>query len=108
MNMHIHSTRTLFGWMVGIIALLAPIALVASSGLSAERTGLVPVTGRVDLDGHPVGDMLICFDSDGDHIAQDWLGADGSFRLYTHGRGDGAVPGKYHVHLFPKYPSLLS
>jgi hypothetical protein len=59
---------------------------------------VAPVTGRVNLDGHPLGHVIICFDSD-DHRAQGWLGADGTFRLVS-GWGDGVPPGKYRVHLF--------
>jgi hypothetical protein len=108
MNMHIHSARTLFGWMLGISAVLT-LALSLALGLSTPRAGLASVTGRVNLDGQPVGGVLICFDSD-DHAAHDSVGADGSFQLATFGRGKGVVPGKYRVHLFaaPGGPQLPS
>src|SRR5262249_6839354 len=102
MRLHIHSARTLFGWMLGISALLTPIALAAPLGLSTLPAGLVPVTGQVHLNGHPVGDVMVCFDADGEHAAHDWAQTDGSFRLWSFGRGRGVAPGKYRVHLFSK------
>jgi hypothetical protein len=94
--------------MLGITVVLTPIALVAPIGLSTARAGLVPVTGQVNLDGHPVGDVMICFDSGGEHSAHDWARTDGSFRLFSFGLGKGVAPGKYGVHLFskPGGPSL--
>jgi hypothetical protein len=66
---------------------------------------VAPVTGRVNLDGHPLGRVIICFDSD-DHRAQGWLGADGTFRLASCW-GDGVPPGTYRVHIIPN-PGDLS
>jgi hypothetical protein len=100
-QMHLHSARTMFGWILGMTAILAPIALATPFGLPAPRGGLVTVTGRVSLNGQPVNTLVICFDSGDDHTAEGWLKADGSFHLHTRGRGDGTVPGTYRVHLFP-------
>ena len=97
--MHIHSARSWFGWMLGLGAIMTPLALAEPLVLPIAPAGLVPVTGRVNLHGHPLGDMMICFDSD-NHTAQGWLGVDGSFHLHSHGRGAGVAPGRYRVHLF--------
>ncbi len=98
--MHIHSARLWFGWVLGLGAVLTPLALADPLGPAMGPAGLAPVTGRVNLEGHPLGHVMICFDS-GDHAAQGWLGADGSFSLHSHGRGEGVAPGKYRVHIFP-------
>jgi hypothetical protein len=110
MKMHIHSARKMFGWILGVSAVLTPLVLAVPFGLTTSRAALASVSGRVSLDGHPAGDMQICFDSGGDHIAQDWVRADGSFHLYSRGRGNGAIPGRYRVHLLPKVaaPSIPS
>jgi hypothetical protein len=96
--------------MLGLSAVLTPLALAAPIGLSTRPGGLAPVTGQVNLNGHPLSDVLICFDGEGDHSACASAGADGSFRLFTRGHGRGLAPGTYRVHLFsaPGGPSLPS
>jgi hypothetical protein len=110
MNLHIHSARSLFGWALVMAVVLPTIALSSAFAFSAPRAGLASVTGRVNRDGHPLGDVLICFDSAGSHSAPAWVRPDGSFRLYTFGRGVGAAQGKYRVHFAtkPNGPSLPS
>jgi hypothetical protein len=108
--MHIHSARKYFGWMLGVSAVLTPLALAAPIGLSTGPAGLAPVTGQVQLNGQPISDVLICFDAEGDHSACASADVDGSFRIYTRGRGRGLAPGTYRVHLFsaPGGPSVPS
>jgi len=99
MSIHLHSQRTWFGRMLALGAVLVPLALAEPLGIGMAPAQVAPVTGRVNLDGHPLGDVIICFDSD-DHRAQGWLGADGTFRLAS-GWGDGVPPGTYRVHMVP-------
>jgi hypothetical protein len=82
--------------MLALGVVLVPLALAEALGMAPAR--VAPVTGRVNLDGHPIGYVFICFDSD-DHRAYGWSGADGTFRLLS-AWGDGVPPGKYRVHLF--------
>ena len=105
MRMHLHSARTWFGRMLALGAVLVPLALAELLGIGLAPAEVAPVTGRVNLDGHPLGQVFICFDSD-DHRAQGWLGADGTFRLVS-GWGDGVPPGRYRVHIVPN-PGDLS
>jgi hypothetical protein len=95
--MHIHTERIWFGRMLALGAVLVPLALAESLGMGMAPAQVAPVTGRVNLDGHPLGHVLICFDSD-DHRAYGLSEADGTFRLVPFW-GDGVPPGKYRVHL---------
>jgi hypothetical protein len=97
--MHIHSARRIFGWVLGVTTILTPVALAVPMALSPSRAPIAPVTGQVNLDGHPVGNLLICFDSGDEHFAEGWVETDGSFHLHSRGRGRGIIPGTYHVHL---------
>jgi hypothetical protein len=89
-------------------ALLSLLAFTSRLGFSASQAGLASVSGRVNLDHHPVGRVMICFDSGGAHHAEAISRSDGSFQLHSFGRGDGAAPGKYRVHLasIPYGPSI--
>jgi hypothetical protein len=106
--MHIHTLRTVAGWILGLGAVLTSIALAAPIGASTPRAGLVPVTGQVTLNGQPAGDVMMCFDAADRHSAYACSRADGSFELFSPGWGMGAVPNRYRVHLFslPSGPAL--
>jgi hypothetical protein len=93
--MHLHTERIWFGRMLALGAVLVPLALAESLGMAPAQ--VAPVTGRVNLDGHPIHQVFICFDSE-DHRAYGWSEADGTFRLVS-AWGDGVPPGKYRVHL---------
>jgi hypothetical protein len=101
MSIHLHHTRQCAAWILTAFA-LSPFALCFASSQSAG-VSLSPVTGRVTIAGKPGGDLTICLDSDGDHVAFGALGADGTFHLsnmrWIEG---GATPGQYHAHLYSR------
>jgi hypothetical protein len=99
MNVHLHHSRNLMGWILGIAA-FSPFALVFES--SNSQYTLSDVTGRVTYSGHPLHDVILCLDTEGGvHSAFGSLEADGSFRLLNmEGGRTGANPGRYHAHFF--------
>jgi hypothetical protein len=82
----------------------------APTGAPAEARALVvPVSGKVlSADGKPVANAWVVFNPREipGHEANAPTGADGSFRLSTFGKEDGAIPGRYVVtvepHPYPK------
>jgi hypothetical protein len=84
------------------LAILA--GLVAAAGCSDSGPKLVPVEGRVTLDGKPVKEMLINFQPVGNTHgtgANAMTDADGKFTLMD-SRGDtGAYAGEYKVSFYP-------
>jgi hypothetical protein len=97
MNVHLHRTRTIMGWVIGIVA-FSPFVLCFD--FSNPKNTLSDVTGRVTYSGQPLTEMTICLDVGGTHSAFGRLNADGSFRLLsmTEGRA-GAYRGRYNAHL---------
>ncbi len=73
------------------------IAILAAGGMSAagcgRRVTLVPVTGRVTLDGKPLEFGAVMVQPQAGPAAQAKIAADGSFRLGTFAADDGAIPG---------------
>jgi len=62
------------------------------------RKQVIPVTGRVLLDGVPVEAATVNFHSETEDLAAyGRTDADGRFRLTTYETNDGAVPGKHVV-----------
>jgi hypothetical protein len=81
---------------------------VLAAGLAAAGCDggpkLVPVEGRVTLDGQPVREMLINFQPVGDNPgtgAHAMTDADGRFALLDTRGGTGAYPGEYKVSFYP-------
>jgi hypothetical protein len=99
MNVHLHHSRNVMGWVIGI-AVFSPFALIFES--SEPKFTMSDVTGRVTYSGHPLNDVMICLDTEGGvHSAFGALGSDGSFRLLNmNGTVSGALPGRYHAHLY--------
>ncbi|MGP0064818.1 MAG: hypothetical protein ACLQGP_14625 [Isosphaeraceae bacterium] len=99
MNLHLHHSRNVMGWILGIAA-FSPFALIFDS--SDSKYTLSDVTGRVTYSGRPLSDVIICLDTEGGvHSAFGSLGPDGSFRLLNMDAGSvGAFPGRYHAHLY--------
>jgi hypothetical protein len=82
--------------------LMFALAIAASGGCTKSEEALVPVTGRVLVDGKPAAGAAIAFhpadDTNGTHpVAQ--VDANGDFQLTTIRAGDGARPGDYRVTL---------
>ena len=99
MNVHLHRSRYVMGWVLAII-FFSPFALILASPQSkVSRSG---VTGRVTCSGRPLSDVMICLDAEGgDHSAFGPLGSDGSFQLLSMRDGcPGTAPGRYHAHLY--------
>jgi hypothetical protein len=89
-------------WALGALV-LALVAAGAGCGAKNEQKELVPVAGRVTLDGKPVHSTTVTFipvsGNGSDATAATKL--DGSFQLATFRGGvtpgDGALPGEYKV-----------
>jgi hypothetical protein len=99
MNLHLHHSRNVMGWVLGIAA-FSPFALIFES--PSPSFTLSDVTGRVTYSGHPLNDAVICLDSEGGvHSAFGPVAPDGSFRLLSMNEGcAGATPGRYQAHLY--------
>ena len=86
MNVHLHHSRNVMGWVLGIAAFSPFVLMFESSSPSSTPSD---VTGRVTYSGHPLNDAIICLDSEGGiHSAFGSLsGSDGTFRLLNFGWG---------------------
>ena len=78
------------------------IAILAIAGCNKANDALVPVAGRVVVDGKPAVGAAVVFhpvdDSNGTHpLGQ--VDSNGEFQLTTIRSGDGAAPGEYKVTL---------
>jgi hypothetical protein len=80
-----------------------------TGGPAEARTMVVPVSGKVlSADGKPLANAWVVFNPREipGHEANAPTNADGSFRLSTFGKEDGAIPGRYVVtvepHPYPK------
>jgi|694.fasta_scaffold15878_7 hypothetical protein len=81
--------------MRGVLAIVAMAALMAA-GCSPRRE-LLPVQGRVLLDGEPLAFGSVSFQSASGQPATAILGPDGSFTMAVFGEGPGAVPGPNRI-----------
>lgn len=100
MNLHLHDMRKGFAWLAGGAFLLGPMAFAFDRGPEADA-GLSRVSGRITLDGRPVHDAILCFDTEGgEHEGFCAVLPDGTFQLINGRLGDGVSPGVYRVHLF--------
>ncbi len=102
MPVHLHRARRWTACMLGA-AVVSPLAWgVGSPDRSVPSSD---VTGRVTYRGHPVGDMVLCLDQDGQHKAFGMLQRDGSFELSGMNRPDSRVdPGWYRAHIYTYKP----
>ena len=72
-------------------------ALVALSGCG-EKTGTIPISGKVTYLGNPVANARVVFTpKSGGRPADGNTNKDGGYRLGTFMAGDGALPGEYSV-----------
>lgn len=109
MSVHLHHTRRLVAWILAAIVVLPlPLALCFAS-LADPAVELVPVSGRVILEGRPIGGVILCLDKGVDHDAYGRTAEDGTFHLGTTRYYEGgAAPGRYRAHLYrpPGGPEL--
>jgi hypothetical protein len=89
-----HSLDLCSRW-VGLAALL--VACVACDVGCGRRPTLVPVSGRVTLDGKPLGFGSVMIQPTGGPAARGTIQPDGSFAVGTFTPGDGAIVGPASV-----------
>lgn len=88
--------------LISVVILAAGLAAAAGCGDSGPK--LVPVEGRVTLEGKPVQEMLINFQPVGTNPgtgAHAMTDMDGRFTLSDMRGGDGAYAGEYKVSFYP-------
>jgi hypothetical protein len=78
-------------------ATIAALALACILGCGDGRPRLIPVSGRVSIDGRPVEHGNIRVYPDSYRAASAKLGPGGRFELSTYEPGDGCLPGKHAV-----------
>ncbi len=83
-----------------------------SAGCGDGRPNLVPVTGKVTMNGQPLtAGAIICFPDSANSFQEDHpasvLQLDGSFVIKTYPFGDGVPPGKYKVTLAPELAARI-
>jgi hypothetical protein len=87
------------------VAWLTVLVLMAVSSGCGEKTDAVPVTGKVSYKGEPLktGTVMLVPEGGG-AAATGEIQADGTFKLTTFSKDDGAVPGDYKVmvQVFPE------
>lgn len=77
---------------------MALVLFLMAGCSSSNNPKTYPVTGKVTYRGQPVtSGMIMLTPVDGGHAATGSLERDGSFRLTTFEKDDGAVPGSYQV-----------
>jgi hypothetical protein len=85
----------------GLVAALTAILFIAGCG-GEPPPRLVPVTGKVMMDGKPLTAGSVSFHPDAGNSYQkdspsSLLQVDGSFKMATYPFGEGVAPGKYKV-----------
>jgi hypothetical protein len=80
---------------------LFAIAGVIAPGCGSDQIATIRVSGKVLVDGQPVGPCIIYFQPETPDIppVNGYVDASGQFELTTYERGDGAPEGKYSVSL---------
>lgn len=81
------------------LSLAALIVALAGCG-SSYQLETAPVSGRVTLDGKPVGPCTIVFTPPQGRAASGPVNPDGTFTLSTYDAGDGAIVGTHRVAVF--------
>lgn len=90
-------------------AWVAMALCVAALTAGCERPSLlVPVTGRVLLDGKPLPSGVVQFQPASGQAASGQIAEDGSFILSRHARGDGVPPGTYRVAVISYDPTATT
>jgi hypothetical protein len=79
------------------VTFVSTLGLIALSGCGDGRPELIPVAGKVFIDGKPVEHGFIRVHPDGYRAASGELGPGGRFRLTTYELNDGCVAGNHPV-----------
>jgi len=83
-------------WLTAVLFIL--------TGCGAQNPDLVPVSGIVTMDGHPVAELIVTFTPIGSTIGNGALGGtdtEGHFLLSDVRGGLGAHEGEYKISLYP-------
>lgn len=75
------------------------VVLIVAAGCG-PRAVVVPVSGRVEVDGKPLTTGGIMVVPDEGRAASGSIGSDGRFTLSTFKEGDGVVKGRHKVEIF--------
>lgn len=82
------------------LLVLSALALLISIGCGQSGPGLLPVSGRVTVDGEPVESGTVTFYPGSGRPATSELSSGGRYQLTTYNSGDGAVSGHYVVTIY--------
>ena len=91
-----------------IIACVGVIVLLVAGCGRENQSETIKVTGRVTLDGQPLGSGVVVFMPQKGPGAKGTIGSDGSFRMGTYAEDDGAVAGHYQVAVIALDPKALA
>ena len=72
---------------------------IVCGGCGSDRLPTAPVEGKVLYQGKPLEFGSVIFQPDVGLPARGTIASDGTFRLSTHGNGDGAVIGRHRVRI---------
>lgn len=91
-----------------IIVCVGAIAVLAAGCGRENQLETIKVTGRVTLDGQPLGSGTVVFMPQKGPGAKGTIGSDGSFRMGTYAEGDGAVAGRHQVAVIALDPKAMA
>ena len=80
---------------LALVTLLTPLSW--GCGSQSERPATVSVQGKVSYKGQPVTKGTVTFQSDGGQTATGEIQPDGTYKLSTFAKDDGALPGRHKV-----------
>lgn len=80
------------GWVVLLLV------VISVTGCGRHRA-LAPVHGKVSYQGKPLGFGTVMFQPESGQPATGIIQPDGTFRMITHGEGDGAAVGKNQIRI---------
>jgi hypothetical protein len=83
--------------LVGRLGAAALAMAVIGCGGGADLPELVPVSGKVTLDGQPVAEARVSFEPEKGAMSSGRTDAEGHFEVYYAGANKGAIVGKHKV-----------